>query len=115
MKLIRIIKLEKDDPPWQRDIEEAFNRVISFATELLYSAPNYPGPEAKLFNKVTCNGEFTPEELEALRIFGEIVANRAVAGAKRHPQALADSIDQAAIHLRDVLSDFESWIRENSI
>lgn len=106
MKRLVVYKLEADDPNWSTRIDEAFNRVLSFAPELRKDH----GWERKWYNKVVANGEFTQGEWNDLQTYGGIVANRAVDGAKLHTAELALSINQAAINLREVLAEFGAWV-----
>lgn len=109
-----VYTVTKEDMNWPQAIEEAFNRVISFAGELHYSPAGCGVPHRmkKLFNKVTCDS-FTAEEWQDLHAYGLQVVSRAIMGAKNHPQEVADSIDQAALNLRDVLASFDCWFHGN--
>lgn len=110
MKRLTVIKLEPEDPNWQLRIEEAFNRVATFASELRSYDQKVPHSKARLFNMVVCNGEFSLETWQGLHAYGLLVVSRAIEGAKKHPQEVADSIDQAALNLRDVLAGFDLWM-----
>lgn len=110
MRIIQLYKLGPEDPNWETRIDEAFNRVLEFATELRYKDCPTPGSSGKAFNRVVVNREFSLSDWQKLHGYGLVVVGRAIDGAKRHPQEVADSIDQAALNLRDVLAEFDLWL-----
>lgn len=111
MRIIKLYKLGSEDPAWETTIDQAFNRLDNFASELRSRDSKVPHTSAKAFNRVVVNREFSLKDWETLFSYGREIVSRAVLGSKLHPKEVAESIDQAALHLRDVLTDFDHWLR----
>ena len=112
-----IFELQDGDPPWDAQVEVAFNRVINFCPELLPSR-NTAGqkkvernPELRAFNRLRANG-FDLDDVQNLGKYVETVRRRIVDHYAHVDPALAQvkaSMEQAAENLLQIVEEFARW------
>lgn len=114
MQKIEIYRFDRDDPPWDKRIDQAFNRLLEFAEEL--RRPDKKGeanPDRKAFNRFL-GGEFDDSDITRLVEYAAVVADRAMKKYCQGPMAQApwaQAVLQSADNLTTVMSEFVEWFR----
>jgi hypothetical protein len=110
-------ELEDGDPPWDAQVEDAFNRVIHFCSELLPPLSKRGqrkaecSPELRAFNRLRANG-FDLDDVQTLGKYAETVRRRILDHYAHADPALAQvkaSMEQAADNLLQVVNEFVRW------
>jgi len=110
-----IINWDDNDPfPMGKRIEEAFNRVISFCTELMAESdhPSQRPPEQVAWRKVI-GGEFENTDLHLLVKYARTIVQRVNEKYKTPESPVAESVIQAVDNLYTVLSETCEYVFKN--
>lgn len=115
MQKIESYRWDKQDPPWDNRIDQAFNRLLEFAEEL--RRPEKKGEmnlDRKAFNRFM-GGEFDDFDITRLVEYAKTVADRAMQkyceGQPLAGAPWAASVRQAAQNLVDTVEQFLEWFR----
>ena len=118
MHTTTIIRFDENDAiNWSRRLDEAFNRVINFAPEILYTPAMLKSRERVIFNKIVDNREFSREDWRNFVAYASEVVRRI--GTKVHSQtyqeadpALVAAIVQAQTNLVEVMTELDLAIEK---